>query len=164
MSRRELKALNAGLLFVDETSLRSGTVRMQSNNENNTAEDELRAQLEALCEKLGQKDHELEMLKSEAESVKAELENTKGTAATEVSSLEKQLEEARLRGELEMFHALEDLRSEHKQALEKEATRMEAWVRDLKDSHHTEKSYLLERIAQLEKDHVGDGAKRGCQY
>ena len=58
-----------------------------------------------------------------------------------------------------MFRALESLRSEHKQALEKEATRMEAWVRDLKDSHQTEKSYLLKRIAQLEKDHAGDGVK-----
>ena len=132
---------------------------MQSNNECNAVEDELRAQLEALCETLGQKDHELEMLKSEAESVKAELENAKGTAATQVSSLEKQLEKAQLRGGLEMFRALEALHSEHKQALEKEATRMEAWVRDLKDSHHTEKSYLLERIAQLEKDHAGNGAK-----
>ena len=82
MSRRELKALNTGLIFFDETSLRSGTVRMQRSNESKTVEDELRAQLEALCETLGQKDHELEMLKSEAESVKAELENTKGTAAT----------------------------------------------------------------------------------
>ena len=69
--------------------------------------------------------------------MKAELENTKGTAATQVLSLEKQLEEAQLWGELEMFCAFEVVHSEHKQALEKEATRMEAWVRDLKDSHQT---------------------------
>ena len=62
--------------------------------------------------------------KSEAENVEYELEDTKETAAAQVSCLEKHLEDAGLQRELEIFRALamdclEGLSSEHRQALEK---------------------------------------------
>ena len=60
--------------------------------------------------------------KSEAENVKYELEDTKETAAAQVSCLEKHLEDVGLQRELEIFRALdclEGLSSEHRQALEK---------------------------------------------
>ena len=115
------EAQNSILLILEKTGLQSSTVRMQ--NEVSIIVDDLRTQLEVLHEAFSQRNHELEIFKSDAESVKHELEDTKETAAAQVSSLKKQLED----------HTLESLHSEHRQALEKEenlqaqeAARMEA--------------------------------------
>ena len=48
-----------------------------------------------------------------------------------------------------MLRALESLRAEHQRALEKETERTELWIKEIKKSHATERTQLLERIAGL---------------
>ena len=50
-----------------------------------------------------------------------------------------------------MLRALESLRAEHQRALEKETERAELWIKEIKKSHATERTQLLERIAALEE-------------
>ena len=66
-----------------------------------------------------------------------------------MARLEQDLEQAELRGELTMLRALESLRAEHQRALEKETERTELWIKEIKKSHATERTQLLERIAGL---------------
>ena len=63
-----------------------------------------------------------------------------------ISHLERELEQAEMRGELATLRALEKLRVEHSHALEREAERMEAWIKDLKESHDREKAQLQGKI------------------
>ena len=154
MTTRELKALlRSGTVLLEQGKLRSGRVRMESRDAQNLGEN-LRAQLEALQRLLNQKDRQIEQLESRTEG----LQEAKETASNQASTLEQQLEETKLCGELEMLRALEGLRTEHRRALEKEeerraqeAARMDAWIQDLKDSHQAKEAHLLEKIAQLEK-------------
>ena len=55
-----------------------------------------------------------------------------------------------MRGELATLRASEKLCVEHRQALDREAVRMEAWIKDLKESHDQEKAQLQAKIATLE--------------
>ena len=82
---------------------------MESRDAQNSGED-LRAQLEALQRLLNQKDRQIEQLESRTEG----LQEAKETASNQASTLEQQLEETKLCGELEMLRALEGLRTEHR--------------------------------------------------
>ena len=84
---------------------------MESCDAHNSGED-LRAQLEALQQLLDQKDRPIEQLESKTEDMQLGLQEAKETASNKVSTLEQQLEETKLRGEL-MLRALEGLRTEH---------------------------------------------------
>ena len=54
-----------------------------------------------------------------------------------------------------MLRAVDALRAEHQIALEREAKRTDQWIKEIKESHTTEKTHLLERIAALEREEVG---------
>ena len=96
-------------MLLEQGKLRSGRVRMESRDAQNSGED-LRAQLEALQRLLNQKDRQIEQLESRTEG----LQEAKETASNQASTLEQQLEETKLCGELEMLRALEGLRTEHR--------------------------------------------------
>ena len=98
-------------MLLEQGNLRSGRVRMESCDAHNSGED-LRAQLEALQQLLDQKDRPIEQLESKTEDMQLGLQEAKETASNKVSTLEQQLEETKLRGEL-MLRALEGLRTEH---------------------------------------------------
>ena len=129
-----------------------------------TTEDALevaRSQLECLREELSLKSEEVEGLTSqvrEANAVAAEAREAAATEAARVRSLQLELGDLKVRCELDKFRALDSLRSDYQKALEREGElklaeqkRVDEWVHDLKESHKTEKEYLLRRIADLEK-------------
>lgn len=124
---------------------------------------DLRTQLARSQEELVLKCKEVERLELMVQEAKAEAAEAQERAASEsarVRSLQQELENLEMRGELTMLRAVDRLRAEYHQLVlaregEMKATeqkRMDAWVQDLKDSHQAEKERLLERIATLEKD------------
>ena len=87
-----------------------------------------------------------------AEAARAQEEASRLSAA--VVQLQEEVESSQLQEELNLLRALDKLRAEHQQALEKEAyareaerDRMDSWMRDLRQSHKMEKERLLEKIA-----------------
>ena len=153
MSRRELKGLSKGTCLQFRT--RSGKVRQMSRCQESVAtgstEEELSLQVERLREELERRNRELEDLRTVASRADAELELVKKPLEDRVARLEQELEQAELRGELTMLRAVENLRVEHQQALKKETERAELWIEEIKKSHATERTQLLEKIAVLEK-------------
>ena len=74
----------------------------------------------------------------------------------QILSLQLQLKQQEMRGELSKLRALEDL--EHGRVLEREADmrandqeRIDAWIQDVKKSHQVEKEHLQQQITILEK-------------
>ena len=123
---------------------------------------DLRTQLARSQEELVLKCKEVERLELMVQEAKAEAAEAQERAASEsarVRSLQQELENLEMRGELTMLRAVDRLRAEYQLVLTREGEmkateqkRMDAWVQDLKDSHQAEKERLLERIATLEKD------------
>ena len=72
---------------------------------------------------MGQKEQALAALRQEKDKLTVELEGS----VTRSNDLEKQLEDAQLRGELRMLRALEELRAEHQHTLNEEGQK---WAED----------------------------------
>ena len=113
--------------------------------------EELSVQMERLREELQRRDRELEELRTVASRATRELELVRKPLEDRVVHLERDLEQAEMKGELTMLRALESLRAEHQQSLRKETERAELWIEEIKKSHATERTQLLERISVLEK-------------
>ena len=116
---------------------------------------ELLAEVDRLRADLSERDGEVVELRAEVARANAELGRVKKPLEDRLARLEQDLEQAGLRGELTMLRALDSLRAEHRKALEREAERADEWIREIKKSHATEKTHLLERIAMLEREKVG---------
>ena len=125
--------------------------RSQESVATGSTEEELSLQVERLREELERRNRELEDLRTVASRADAELEQVKKPLEDRVARLERELEQTELRGELTMLRAVENLRVEHQQALRKETERAELWIEEIKKSHATERTQLLEKIAVLEK-------------
>lgn len=161
MSNRELRSLNVDGNTTVQSRTRSGRA---TDHDMSKLEDEianLKAQLAQSREQFLEKEEEAERLATELREAKAETVEAQETAASEAAradSLQQELERQRMSGEIDKFRALEDVRRDHQAVLVREAelrvaeqVRMDAWIRDLKDSHHSEKEHLLKRIETLEK-------------
>ena len=161
MTRRELKALDTDCCLPFRT--RSGKTPRPAMADTPTFEQQLRelqTQLEGSQALLLDRDLEVQRLRSVAEKASAEAAEALSIAnaqASTVSSLQQELDSLTIRSELAKFRALEELRSEHKTALEREASlrvtdqkRADTWIQDLKESHRAEKEHLVQRITVLE--------------
>ena len=147
MSTRELKGLSKDICLHSKT--RSGKIRRMSEPQERAATgtvEELSAQMERLREELQQRDRELDVHRTAAARASTELERVKKPLEDRVARLQQDLEQAELRGELAMFRALENARAEHQRALENEAERAKLWIEEIKKSHATERTQLLERV------------------
>ena len=152
MSAKELKGLSKDICLQSKTH--SWKICQMSEPQEPVATgtvEELSVQMERLREELQRRDHELEELRTVATRASTELELVRKPLEDRVARLEQDLEQAELRGELTMLRALESLRAEHQRALAKETERAELWIKEIKKSHATERTQLLERIAVLEK-------------
>ena len=160
MSSRELKSLQelSGTRdVVTRKSLRSGLVRDATMNAEQQLEDSL-AQLEAELSRarhsLAQKDVELDELRSQMEDATREADEAQREAEQRSQALEERLtretESSILRAEVEKLRALEELREEHRRAMERERKLMDDWMQDVKERFRVEKQHLEERISELE--------------
>ena len=132
--------------------------------------EDLKAQLDRAREELKVKDLEMAEARSTVESAKAEAVEAREHADNQEAramSLQRELEQQKMCGELAKFRALEDLRAEHKRELEREEElraseqrRMDALLQEVKNSHLAEKEHLR-LMAALEKNGSGRSADVG---
>ena len=101
---------------------------------------------------------ELREAKLIASDAQRELGILEETSTKRIERLESELGLLRTQAELERLRAMENLRVEHQDRLERErearnrdTERMESWIEDLRRSHKMEVARLLERISVLEK-------------
>jgi len=142
MSQRELKALLADKKTESTVGNRSGHCRMMSDSEEQADLDGKLQELKAL---LVERDAELQSTKEEVVAVKLELEQYK------------------LRSELESLRAMEALRTQHAAALERERKladaerqRTEDWLHKCEGSWYREKENMECRLAELEGEKLND--------
>ena len=62
--------------------------------------------------------------------------------------LTRETESSILRAEVEKLRALEELREEHRRAMERERKLMDDWMQDVKERFRVEKQHLEERISE----------------
>ena len=101
---------------------------------------------------------ELREAKRIASEAQLELGALEETSTKRIERLESELDRLRTQAELERLRAMESLRVEHQDRLERErearnrdTERMESWIEDLRKGHKMEVVRLLERISVLEK-------------
>ena len=160
MSRRELKALLSDKREKSRTGTRSGRTTVVMNEETDEVA-RLKADLATARRAVEEKDRELSELRTAIDHTNAEAAGAKAEAekhSLTVRTLERDLENERLRADLAMLRALENLRSEHRDELEREKEqmkeerkRMEQWMNDVKESFQRDKEHMQKRIADLEE-------------
>ena len=162
MSLRELKALAIpDSQEVAAGSSRSGLVRgtsMETADAEQLGLEERLVQLEAELaganSAIMKKDQDLENYRQELEEAKALATEAHHRAEQHSHALEERLgkeESLALRAEVEKLRALENLREEHRRAIEKERQQVEEWMHDVKERFKVEKQHFEERIASLER-------------
>ena len=159
MSQRELRSLATTVTPLTKSRLRSGKFSMEGQLKEKLAQ--LEAELAGAKTALQAKDHEIEQLREKAEEATSNalaIQTELKEQSQEVSALKQELENSRLRAEVDKMHALENLREEHrkdlvreKEQVDFERKRAEEWVHDLRDSFNREKTQLEERVSTLEK-------------
>jgi len=111
----------------------------------------LEKKLDSLMGQLREKDQELGQLQSVDGEATSKFVELRRESDERVLELEHELAEAKLQGEIIKFRAFGELHNQHRLTMEKESERMNSWIKDLKNGHCKEKTYLLERIAELKK-------------
>ena len=127
---------------------------MANGRDRQLSVEELRSQVERLHAELSQRDSEVAGLKMEVARASSELEDVRKLLEDCLARLSQELEQAEMKGELKMLRALDGLRAEHQRMLEREVERTDQWIPEIKDSYAAEKTRLLQRIAELERDEV----------
>ena len=116
MSRRELKALTAGIApQLRESRLRSG--RMSDTEEQQATEPRQDQNLQSLVEQLRAENEQLRSRSDQTERRLGALQRATTDATEEAARLGKLLDEVQARAELERLRAVEDVRSQHQRAL-----------------------------------------------
>ena len=152
MSTREFKGLSRENIAAGRRT-RSGKTRIMTEE---TATEELSIQVQTLHAELRRRDEEVETFRNKAVVASSNFERTKESLQDRVASLQQELEQAELKAELNMLRTLDHLRAEHQRAMEREAERVDQWIQEIKKSHATERTQLLERLAALEKEKVAE--------
>ena len=132
MNRRELRALQADSEI--ETSTRRG--RTRSSGRSNITDSEQITELEAALVEARRKIDEQKVELDDAERRSTELE-------IRINDTEAELENVKLRAEVEMLCAVEKVREE-------ERCQSQRWSDDLRDRFQVEKRILEEKVARLE--------------
>ena len=112
---------------------------------------QMETELSLVAHSLAQKDVELDRLHSQVEEAtrEAQREAEQRSQALE-ERLSRETESSILRAEVEKLRALEELREEHKRAMDSERKLMDDWMQDVKERFSVEKQHLEECISMLE--------------